>query len=657
MNICPSCNKENSEGNRFCSKCGCNFCDEPTGQLTRDTLLGNRYIILKTLGQGGMGAVYLALDTRLDNVPVAIKEMSTRAVGGNLQAAIAAFKKEADMLSNLEHPQLPRLFDLFSGRGGHWYLVMDYLEGQTLQEVAESRGPIPEEEVLNWGRQLCEILDFLHRQTPPIVFRDLKPANIMLTPEGRIILIDFGIARYFEVESSGDTCDYGFNGFASPEQFGIKQVDTRSDIYALGAILHYLLTGQDPVKKPFVFEAPSQTVKISPHLEAAIMKALEMQAENRPESMREMLDLLSCETAGAASRDILDANNAVPKLNLENTDAADITDFKAYKTNKTIIAACLLITLISLVWYGLGYSRKDIASSGPGKEVSQQVIMKADKKADSDDTKPKILPDDLVPENNSEQAINHAENETIAGIEKEKILFNDFTFENAVREAIIKPEGDIYIYDVKDLRELDLHEKGIADISGIQYLTNLQILDLGFNNISDISALQGLVNLQDLNLGFNNITDISALKDLKNLQKLGLNTNRITDISPLRSLSKLDSLCLPCNQVSDITALQGLTNLVILEINNTGISDINKLQKLTSLKTLYLNENHISDIRALQGLTNLQILKLDFNNISDISALRDLTKLEELGLFGNQISDYSPVKAYYGNLKNPSFEL
>lgn len=640
MYICPSCNKENSEANRFCSGCGCNFCDGSTGQLTRNTLLENRYIILKTLGQGGMGAVYLALDTRVDNVPVAIKEMSTRAVGGDLQAAIAAFKKEAHMLSNLQHPQLPRLFDFFSGRGGRWYLVMDYLEGQTLQEVAESRGPIPEEEVLNWARQLCEILDFLHKQTPPIVFRDLKPANLMLTPEGRIILIDFGIARYFEVESSGDTCDYGFNGFVSPEQFGIKQVDTRSDIYALGAILHYLLTGQDPVKKPFEFEPPSQTVKISPHLEAAIMKALEMQAENRPESMGEMLDLL-------------DTNDEVPKLNI----AADKTDYNVRKTNKTIIAACLLITLMSFVWYGFSNSRKDIASSGPDKEVSQQMIMKADKKADSDDTKPKILPDGLVPENNREQAINHAESETIAAIEKEKIVFNDITFENAVREAIIKPEGDIYIYDVKDLRELDLHEKGIADISGIQYLTNLQILELDFNNISDISVLQGLVNLQDLNLGFNNITDISALKDLKNLKKLGLNTNRITDISPLRSLSKLDSLWLTCNQVNDITALQGLTNLEILYINNNRISDINGLQKLTNLKTLYLNNNRISDISALKSLTNLKTLCLDSNYISDISALQGLTKLEELGLFRNQISDYSPVKAYYGNLKNPSFEL
>ncbi|HHV76673.1 MAG TPA: serine/threonine protein kinase [Syntrophothermus lipocalidus] len=256
-------------------------------------MLEGRYIIVRTLGRGGMGAVYQALDTRLDNIPVAIKEMSTSAVShGNVQAAIEAFKKEASMLVSLRHPALPRVTDFFGGEKDRWYLVMDYIEGQTLKALVEKRGPIPETEVVCWARQICEILDYLHSQEPPIIFRDLKPANIMLTPDGRIKLIDFGIARHFRRDSCADTLAYGSMGFAPPEQYGEHQTGPQSDIYALGATLHYLLTGRDPSRNPFNFQPPSQFAKVSPRMESAVMKALQLRVEDRPASAREMMALL-----------------------------------------------------------------------------------------------------------------------------------------------------------------------------------------------------------------------------------------------------------------------------------------------------------------------------------------------------------------------------
>lgn len=289
---CPACDAVNADNNKFCSECGYSFSGGQTGQLNPDTMLENRYIIVKTLGRGGMGAVYLALDTRLSNIPVAIKEMSTRAVGGDLQAAIGSFKKEASMLISLRHPALPRILDFFSSNEDRWYLVMDYIEGHTLKEMVDKRGPIPEAEVLDWGRQLCGILDYLHRQNPPIIFRDLKPANIMLTPQGQIKLIDFGIARHFRAGNNVDTRAYGSSGFAPPEQYGENQTDPRSDIYALGATLHYLLTGKDPGKNPFNFEVPSSLVRVSPRFEKAVMQSLEFKTDNRPKSMQELLGLL-----------------------------------------------------------------------------------------------------------------------------------------------------------------------------------------------------------------------------------------------------------------------------------------------------------------------------------------------------------------------------
>jgi serine/threonine protein kinase len=232
-----------------------------------------------------MGAVYFALDTRLNNIPVAIKEMSTRAIGGDLETSIANFQKEASLLINLRNPALPVIHDFFSQGDNRWYLVMDYIEGHTLKEEVQKRGAIPEAEVVNWAIQLCDILDFLHKRNPPIIFRDLKPDNIMLTPEGRIKLIDFGIARHFQHGNTTDTAAYGSSGFAPPEQYGENQTDSRSDIYALGATMHFLLTGIDPSKSPFSFEPPRKYTKVSNRINSAVMKALEMRAENRPQSI------------------------------------------------------------------------------------------------------------------------------------------------------------------------------------------------------------------------------------------------------------------------------------------------------------------------------------------------------------------------------------
>ncbi|HWP95762.1 MAG TPA: protein kinase [Syntrophomonadaceae bacterium] len=294
---CPVCTSENLDDKKFCGECGVNLIEGLTGRLNADSLLESRYRIIRTIGRGGMGAVYLALDQRLNNMRVAIKEMSTNAVGrGNLLSAISSFKKEAAILIDLRHPALPRVIDFFPRGVDRWYLVMDFIEGKNLSTVLNERGRIEEPEVLDWTSQICEILDFLHGQDPSIIFRDLKPSNIMLNPQGQIKLVDFGIARHFRPGVGSDTAAYGSTGFAPPEQYGDRQTNIRSDIYALGATLHFLLTGVDPKSNPFIFEEPAQYVKISPRINAAIMKSLEFRPENRPENIAHFWELITGET-------------------------------------------------------------------------------------------------------------------------------------------------------------------------------------------------------------------------------------------------------------------------------------------------------------------------------------------------------------------------
>ena len=266
-------------------------------ELLLHTLLRNRYFILSEVGAGGFGSVYKARDIQSGDRLVAIKEV--RLLGLHPKAmleATTAFQREASVLSQLDHPNLPRLYEHFQNPG-HWYLVMDFIAGETLEQY-QSKAPnrrLLLSEVLDIGLQLCIVLDYLHSQQPPIVFRDLKPANIMRTPTGQLYLIDFGIARYFKPGQAKDTVALGSLGYAAPEQYGKAQTTPRADIYSLGAVLHQFLTARDPSEAPFRFLPLRPTSQSDPgslttsmvdvlvnKLETLIARMLAMDVNKRP---------------------------------------------------------------------------------------------------------------------------------------------------------------------------------------------------------------------------------------------------------------------------------------------------------------------------------------------------------------------------------------
>jgi WD40 repeat protein/serine/threonine protein kinase len=255
-------------------------------------LLKQRYRILDHLGQGGMGTVYRAEDTQLGNRAVAIKEFLP---AGQTQqedaAAAASFQREALMLAHLSHPNLPSIHDHF-GEAGRWYLVMDYIPGPTLEERLQQTGGqgLGVEEVIRIGQQLCDVLEYLHNRQPPIIFRDLKPSNIILAPGGGVYVIDFGIARFFRPGQHGDTQHLGTEGYAAPEQYSnARQTTTRTDLYGLGATLHHALTGIDPSRQPFVF-APlrSRCPQAPPMLDRLIARLVATDESHRPASATEV---------------------------------------------------------------------------------------------------------------------------------------------------------------------------------------------------------------------------------------------------------------------------------------------------------------------------------------------------------------------------------
>ena len=275
---------------------------QPVRQLREGTILNGRYEIVRRVGGGGMGAVYLAKDRNLGGAPRAVKEMLQAHLDETQQQkAVEDFKRESLLLTSLEHPSIPTIYDYFYDEfAGRFYLVMKYISGGDIAVHLRKApgGRIDELSVARWGMETADVLDYLHNRTPPIIYRDLKPANLMVDGNsGRIMLIDFGIARWVNKEEKGVTA-VGTMGYAPPELFSGK-VEPRSDIYSLGATMFHLLTGTDPQDNPLlIFDfsknpTPRQVNHtMSVEMEMILMRAVEYKPENRFRSAAEMRDTL-----------------------------------------------------------------------------------------------------------------------------------------------------------------------------------------------------------------------------------------------------------------------------------------------------------------------------------------------------------------------------
>lgn len=269
------------------------------GFLEPGQVIGGKYEILRKVGKGGMSKVYLVMNEEV-NREWAVKEIQkSSGEGGAGDTAPADAQNEAYIMSRLNNRHIPRITEVIEMEESI-LLVMDYVEGRTLRARLRSEGAIPQEEAVNIALQMCETLEYLHSLDPPVIFRDIKPDNIILRPDGTCVLIDFGAAREYketkEEENIGDTICLGTRGYAPPEQYkgaGMGQTDKRSDIYALGATMYHMVTGKDPSRKPYEMRPIRRwDPALSSGLEAVIKKCTQNDPEERYQDVSQLKEAL-----------------------------------------------------------------------------------------------------------------------------------------------------------------------------------------------------------------------------------------------------------------------------------------------------------------------------------------------------------------------------
>lgn len=257
------------------------------------TIIDNRYKIISLIGHGGMSKVYLALNIHL-NLTCAIKEYTINPFGQDKEIKIQSAILEADLMKKFKHDFLPRILDVIKSKDSI-YIVMDYVEGRSLGQIVDESGAQSQNLVIEWAKQLCDVLIYLHTNNPPIIYRDMKPSNIILRPNNNIMLLDFGSARYYKEKSFADTTYLGTTGYAAPEQYGgMGQTDQRTDIYGLGVTLHQLITGINPCKPPYKMNPIRYyNTSLSVSLEHIILKCTQLNPNDRYQSCSALLDELN----------------------------------------------------------------------------------------------------------------------------------------------------------------------------------------------------------------------------------------------------------------------------------------------------------------------------------------------------------------------------
>lgn len=627
------------------------------------SVFADRYRILCELGSGGMSIVYLAMDDRMNRqyaVKIVRKEM-------NIDTDIVrnSLVSEASLLKQLYHPSIPNIHEIRE-ESEYIYIIMDYIEGSSLESVIHECGPQSVENVLSWAQQLAEVLSYLHKQG--IIFRDMKPANVMLQPNGQLKLLDFGIAQQISRRISTDPYDtvaLGTLGFAAPEIY-VGQYDVRSDIYALGMTLHYLLTGITPGRGEY-FPAKHWRPEIPDALDAIINKCVQVNPEHRYQTCQDLLYDLSgsCESA-KPSRKIFSFLNwfrkgqsdSYGKL-FQNKKSAQNPPVDPDPSHTAIMPFITGNDLTSIV-HALLTTKADSKLSEIRIHTEYQNISATNRIIWG-----KIQHLNIIGPTNRD-AIGSLR---AAGLRSGAYLNYDSTWllliepTAVVIQECISSCGSslevlqighstietLYLDSVHHLQELYLsRNRSLHKINGLSAMHDLRILDVSHTSVGGSFHLEGLSRLQKFHLNATKISNIVVAEPLLDMNDLIAESSELTSVEFLLNTPYLQVLNLASCPIPSISAALLLTipELKTLDISFTKITELPGLDALRSLEYLDCGDTNIlfsEDTKFPQNLSFLRLSRTPLRKIPD--DIQHLTRLHELhisGLYLDELPDWLP---------------
>ncbi len=572
-----------------------------------------RYLLLSCLKDTGDKQVYVIQDRSLGRKAV------LKCASG-IKAALLA--KEAEFLKNHSFPFLPAFYA--SGEEENsCFLIREYIEGQTLEDYTERQGTLPVSEALSVLSAIAGSIEILHQQEPPVLHRDIKPQNFLLASDGRIVMLDVETVRTYQPDAAHDTMIIGTADLAAPEQFGYSQTSIQSDIYGLGMLLIYLLTGEYSRKK--------QSYAFLPHaVRRLIQKCIHFDPDRRYRNVR------------ALKRDIS----------------------SILRSRMRFFPFCAVCCTVLLLLCGAGsaflYQRqivernsRSVAFENP---VLEQAARQALNKSSSDLLTAKdlsgihsllLIGEDFYPDWNS-----YMDYYNLQWFEYDNRItpsddfpLDDLRYFTGLKELALDVADITDLSPLTDLplEKLSLRKSNITDISALSSLTSLKALYLSDNPLTDISVVTRLSSLEQLNIMNTAVTEIDLLAESR-LQELNCIGTRVTDYSCIASMPDLRRLNISQANEADIALINTLTQLEILTLYDSRLSSLNEISGLKRLFSLDISACYpIDGLEAVSNFPNLDYLCISNTDITDLSPLTGLLKLSVLELSYAPVSDFSPL--------------
>jgi len=479
--------------------------------------------------------------------------------------SLLSHTSESELLKKLNHSGLPAFAEEY--RNNEMICVVrEYVEGVPLDKLAQEK-PLTEQQIISVCVKLCDILTYLHAQTPPIIHRDIKPQNIIVCEDGMIKLIDFGNSRVYNKAAPNDTVFFGTQEFAPPEQYGFSQTDSRSDIFSLGILLCWLLTGETDARKA------ASRIR-NRRLACIIKKCTAFAPEDR------------CHNATCVRRALANADG--------------------HRQKQVFKISCAVLALLLAALLGF--------AAGRFTDIGLPALSEADIV---------VFSEPLI-----EQAVCLQLGKSDAGyITEEELLSVTELYVFGDKAAA---DEEMYVAYTDDFVRGDgsVLRGSITSLSDITKLKNLRRLSLAYQNISDLTPLKQLVYLEYAELKHNPVQDVSPLKQLTSLTGLFLYDTNVSDLTSLRDCTRLTSLDVGYTLITSISALDGLDSLKTLRLNRTQLKTLDNIGSHTMLEELYIQESPLLDITPLLDLPRLQFVEVSENMRGAAQAIAGEAKFE-----------------------------